>query len=53
MPDEAVQTDGIHPDEGFQHLEAELLVPFLSEWRDALDRRGATTCGRDILREAS
>ena len=53
VPDEAVQTDGIHPDEGFQHLEAELLVPFLSEWRDALDRRGATTCGRDILRETS
>jgi hypothetical protein len=53
VPDEAVQTDGIHPDEGFQHLEAELLVPFLSEWRDALDRRGATGCGRDILRETS
>lgn len=53
VPDEAVQTDGIHPDEGFQHLEAELLVPFLSEWRDALDRRGATGCARDILRETS
>ncbi|HEX4941365.1 MAG TPA: GDSL-type esterase/lipase family protein [Actinomycetota bacterium] len=53
VPDEAVQTDGIHPDEGFQELEAELLVPFLSEWRDALDRRGATTCGREIVRETS
>jgi len=53
VPDEAVQTDGIHPDEGFQDLEAELLVPFLSEWRDALDRRGATGCGRDIVRETS
>jgi lysophospholipase L1-like esterase len=53
VPDEAVQTDGIHPDEGYQDLEAELLVPFLSEWRDALDRRGATTCGRDIVRESS
>lgn len=51
VPDEAVQTDGIHPDEGFQDLEAELLVPILSEWRDALDRRGATSCGREILRE--
>ena len=51
--DEAVQTDGIHPDEGFQGLEADLLVPILSEWRDALDRRGATTCGRDVVRETS
>jgi hypothetical protein len=53
VPDEAVETDGIHPDEGFQGLEAELLVPILSEWRDALDRRGATTCGRDVVRETS
>jgi hypothetical protein len=53
VPDEAVQTDGIHPDEGFQDLEAELLVPILWEWRDALDRRGATTCGREIVRETS
>lgn len=51
VPDEAVQTDGIHPDEGFQDLEAELLVPILSEWRDALSRRGATSCGREIVRE--
>jgi hypothetical protein len=53
VPDEALQTDGIHPDEGFQHLEAELLVPILTQWRNALDRSGATTCGRDILRETS
>jgi hypothetical protein len=53
VPDEAVHTDGIHPDDGFQDLEAELLVPLLSEWRDALDRRGATGCGQDILRETS
>ncbi len=52
-PDEALQTDGIHPDEGFQDLEAELLVPMLSEWRDALARRGATTCGRTIVRATS
>ena len=52
-PDEALQTDGIHPDEGFQDLEAELLVPMLSEWRAALERSGATTCGRSILRETS
>ncbi len=53
VPDEAVETDGIHPDEGFQDLEAELLAPILSEWRNALDRKGATTCGRDIVRETS
>jgi hypothetical protein len=53
VPDEALQTDGIHPDEGFQDLEAELLVPMLSEWRDALVRRGATTCGRTIVRATS
>jgi hypothetical protein len=53
VPDEALQTDGIHPDEGFQQLEAELLVPMLSEWRDTLERSGATTCGRAILRETS
>ena len=52
VPDEAVQTDGIHPDEGSQHLEAELLEPLLSGWRSALGRRdGATRCGRAVLRE--
>ena len=53
VPDEAVQTDGIHPDEGFQGLEAELLAPMLTEWRDALQREGATTCGRAVLRETA
>jgi hypothetical protein len=53
VPDDAVQTDGIHPDEGFQGLEAELLAPMLSEWRDALQRDGATTCGRAVLRETA
>lgn len=53
VPDEAVQTDGIHPDEGFQQLEAELLTPLLTEWRDALSREGATSCGRTMVRETS
>jgi len=53
VPDDAVQTDGIHPDEGFQGLEAELLTPMLTEWRDALQRSGATTCGRAVLRETA
>jgi hypothetical protein len=53
VPSEAVQEDGIHPDEGFERLEAELLVPMLSEWRGALSREEATSCGRDVLRETS
>jgi hypothetical protein len=53
VPDEAVQTDGIHPDEGFQQLEAELLTPMLTEWRDALSREGATSCGRSMVSETS
>jgi hypothetical protein len=51
VPDEAVLTDGVHPDEGFQQLEAELLEPMLSAWRGALGTDGATSCGREILRE--
>jgi hypothetical protein len=53
VPDEGVQTDGIHPDEGFQQLEAELLEPMVSGWRDALERDGATACGRAVLRETA
>jgi hypothetical protein len=53
VPEEAVQTDGIHPDEGFQQLEAELLAPMLTEWRDALSRTGATSCGRAMVSETS
>jgi lysophospholipase L1-like esterase len=51
VPDEAVQTDGIHPDEGFQQLEAQLLGPMVSGWRDALQREGATSCGPAVLRQ--
>jgi hypothetical protein len=50
VPDDAVQTDGIHPDEGFQQLESELLEPMISDWRDALERRGAMRCGRRVVR---
>jgi hypothetical protein len=53
VPEEAVQVDGIHPDEGFQHLESELLAPILSEWRGAVSRDGATSCGRRVVRETS
>jgi hypothetical protein len=50
VPEEAVRTDGIHPEEGFLHLEADLLVPILSEWRAALTREGATSCVPRVLR---
>jgi len=53
VPDEALLEDGIHPDEGFQDLEAELLVPMLSRWRGALSRQGATSCGRAVVRATS
>lgn len=53
VPEEAFQTDGVHPDEGFEHLESELLVPMLSEWRAALAIEGATSCGRKVVRGTS
>jgi hypothetical protein len=53
VPEEAVQTDGIHPDEDFLHLEADLIVPLLKQWRAALTRDGATACGGTVLRETS
>jgi GDSL-like Lipase/Acylhydrolase family len=53
VPEEAVQTDGIHPDEEFLHLEADLLVPLLRQWRAALMRDGATSCGGRVVRETS
>ena len=53
VPEEAVQTDGIHPDEDFLHLEADLLVPLLRQWRAALTREGATSCGGRVVRETS
>ena len=50
VPEEAVRTDGIHPDEDFLHLEADLLVPILTEWRGALTREGATSCVPRVIR---
>jgi hypothetical protein len=52
-PEEALQEDGIHPDEGFEHLESELLLPLLSEWRAARSPEGATACGRKVVRDTS
>jgi hypothetical protein len=52
-PEEVLQEDGIHPDEGFEHLESELLLPLLSEWRAARSPEGATACGRKVVRDTS
>lgn len=49
VPEEALQVDGIHPDEGFEHLESELLLPLLAEWRAAIEGDGATSCGRKVV----
>ncbi len=53
VPEDALQEDGIHPDEGFEHLESELVLPLLTEWRAALTNEGATSCGREVVREAA
>ena len=53
VPEDALQEDGIHPDEGFEHLESELLLPLLTEWRAALANEGATSCGREVVRETA
>jgi hypothetical protein len=53
VPPDALQEDGIHPAEGFEHLESDLLVPMLSEWRAILSAEGSTSCGRKVVRETS
>ena len=53
VPPDALQEDGIHPAEGSEHLESDLLVPMLSEWRAILSTEGATSCGRKVVRETS
>jgi hypothetical protein len=53
VPSDALQEDGIHPGEGFEHLESDLLVPMLSEWRATLSTEGATSCGRKVVRDTS
>lgn len=53
VPEEAVQEDGIHPEEGFERLESELLVPMLAEWRGALSAEGAMSCARKVVRETT
>jgi hypothetical protein len=50
VPDEALMDDGIHPAEGSEGLEAELLVPILTTWRSALAGTEVTSCSRSVLR---
>ncbi len=52
-PEDAFQEDGIHPGEGFEQLESELLLPLLSSWRAATSTEGATSCGREVVRATS
>ncbi len=53
VPDDAVQSDGIHPDPGHEGLEAELVGPLFSEWLEAESGEGATSCGPAVVRAAS
>jgi hypothetical protein len=50
VPDEALMSDGIHPGEGFESLESDLLSPILTAWRGAVVGDGATSCGPRVLR---
>jgi hypothetical protein len=53
VPPEDLETDGIHPDEGAERLESELLEPLLSGWLAAVNGDGATACEDDVLRAAA
>lgn len=53
VPAEELMDDGIHPLEGSEGLEAELLTPILTAWRGAVSGEGATSCGRPVVRAAS
>jgi hypothetical protein len=53
VPADALQEDGIHPGEGSEHLESDLLVPMLSGWRATLSPEGSTSCGRKVVRDTS
>jgi hypothetical protein len=53
VPEDAVQTDGIHPDIGSEGLESQLLSPLFSEWQDAVSGEGPTVCGSEVVRQTS
>jgi hypothetical protein len=53
VPVEELMDDGIHPRDGSEGLEAELLTPILETWRGAVSGDGATSCGRQVVRASS
>jgi hypothetical protein len=48
-PADAFMTDGIHPDRGFEHLEADLLQPLFSDWLDAMTSVGSSACAKRVV----
>jgi hypothetical protein len=53
VPVEELMDDGIHPRDGSEGLEAELLTPILETWRGAVSGEGATSCGKHVVRASS
>lgn len=53
VPADELMEDGIHPLEGSEHLESELLAPILTTWAGAVSGDGATSCGRRVVRAAT
>lgn len=52
-PVEELMEDGIHPRDGSEGLESELLTPILESWRGAISGDGATSCARRVIRATS
>jgi hypothetical protein len=48
-PEDAFQTDGIHPDVGFEDLESNLLGPLFSDWFDVMSTGAAAACTRRVV----
>jgi hypothetical protein len=53
VPVEELMDDGIHPRDGSEGLESELLTPILESWRGAILGEGGTSCGRHVVRATS
>jgi lysophospholipase L1-like esterase len=53
VPVEELMDDGIHPQDGSEGLESELLTPILETWRGAVSGEGATSCGMRVVRASS